>query len=65
MMTRSTSPFRLAIGVAVMAGSVLLAGCAAKPYSQTTSSEQTTITTPAQPTQTTTTTTTDHSVQHQ
>lgn len=60
-MTQAT----LVLRFAMMTGAVLLAGCAEKPYSHTTSSEQTTITTPAKPAQTMTTTTTDHSVQHQ
>ena len=53
------SRFRLAMGVALIAGTAVLAGCGPEPYSRTTTSEQSTITTPAPRATTTTTTTTD------
>jgi hypothetical protein len=58
-MTNTTSRFRLAVGVAMIAGTALLAGCGGSPPTVTRSStsEQTTTTTPAPVVSTTTTTT--------
>jgi hypothetical protein len=65
-MSSTTSHFRVAIGVALIAGTAALAGCGSDPapYSRTTTSEQSTITTPAAPA-TTTTTTTQQNMQRQ
>jgi hypothetical protein len=57
-----SSRFRVAVGLALIAGTTLLAGCGSKPYSHSTTSEQTTTTTPA-PQATTTTTTTEQNSQ--
>jgi hypothetical protein len=62
-MNNTTSRFRLAFGVAVIAGTAVLAGCGPAPYSRTTTSEQTTITTPPPPSTTTTTTSTQQNSQ--
>jgi hypothetical protein len=62
-MIRGTSRFHLAVGVAMIAGTAALAGCAPAPYSRTTTSEQSTVTTPA-PVATTTTTTTQENTKH-
>jgi len=57
-MTKATSRFSLAVGVAMLAGTVVLAGCGAPPtVTRTSSTEQTTTTTPAPVVATTTTTT--------
>jgi hypothetical protein len=57
-MNNTTSRFRLAAGVALIAGMAVLAGCGGPaPYRSTTTSEQSTITTPAVPATSTTTTT--------
>jgi hypothetical protein len=56
-MTNKTSRFRLAVGVALISGMAVLAGCGSAPSSTMTRSEQTTTKTSApQPTTTTTTT---------
>jgi len=63
-MTNSTSRFRLAAGLALIAGTVALAGCGGTPapYSSTTTTERSMTTTPVQqPTTITTTTTHDDS----
>lgn len=59
-MITTTSHFRMAVGVALIAGTAMLAGCGGpEPSSRTTTSEQSTTTTAAPPA-TTTTTTTQH-----
>jgi uncharacterized lipoprotein YajG len=63
-MFNTKSRIYLALGMTMLAGTVVLAGCAQTPYSRSTTSEQTTVTTPA-PTATTTTTTTEQKSQHQ
>jgi uncharacterized lipoprotein YajG len=64
-MIHTTSRFRLSVGVALVAGMAVLAGCGSEPYSRTTTSEQSTTTTPAVQPMTTTTTTTDQHSQRQ
>lgn len=64
-MIAKTSRFRMAVGVALIASTAVLAGCGSDPSSRTTTSEQSTITTPAQPATTTTTTTTQQNSQRQ
>ena len=62
-MTNIASKFSLGLGIALFAGTALLAGCAdPAPVTRTTTTEQTT-TTPA-PVVSTTTTTTRQQVQH-
>jgi len=63
-MFNSKSRMHLALSMTMLAGTVVLAGCAQAPYSRSTTSEQTTVTTPA-PVATTTTTTTEQKSQHQ
>ena len=58
-MTRKFSGFNLAFGVALMAGTAMLAGCGSAPTTRkTSSSEQSTTTMPAPLATTTTNTTT-------
>jgi uncharacterized lipoprotein YajG len=65
-MIHTTSRFRLSLGVALVAGMAVLAGCGGpEPYSRTTTSEQSTTTTPAAQPTTMTTTTTDQRSQRQ
>jgi uncharacterized lipoprotein YajG len=61
-MLNAKSRIQLALGMTMLAGTVVLAGCAQAPYSRSTTSEQTTVTTPA-PVATTTTTTTEQKSQ--
>lgn len=56
-MSNSLSRYRLALGALTIAGTVVLAGCAADPVTRTVTSQQTTTVTP--PPMVTTTTTTD------
>lgn len=57
-MTDTTSRFSLAVGMVLIAGTALLAGCASShPETRTTTTEQTTTTTPRPAVSTTTTTT--------
>jgi hypothetical protein len=62
-MNNTISRIRLAYGMALLAGTAVLAGCGPTPYSRTTTSEQSTTTTPAQQPMTTTTTRTDQNSQ--
>jgi hypothetical protein len=61
-MIKTTSSARIATRVALIAGIAVLSGCGPAPYSQTTTSEQTTTTAPA-PVVSTETITTNHDVQ--
>jgi hypothetical protein len=56
-MIDTTARFRQAIGVALIAGMAVLAGCGSTPTSTTTTSERSTTITPAPPVTTSTTTT--------
>jgi len=56
-MTKTTSRFSLAVGVAMLAGTVVLAGCGGPSATRTSSTEQTTTSTPAPVVSTTSTTT--------
>ena len=63
-MIRTTNRSSQALGLALLAGVALLAGCAGpRPVTRTTTTEQTTTTTPPRPAVSTTTTTT-HLTQH-
>lgn len=64
-MTKTTTRLRLALGVALLGGTAVLAGCGSSPspVSQTTTTERTTTMAPLAPPMASTTTTTTQQIQ--